>query len=56
MAMVISILNITGGTGKTTTAYNLGAALAEHRKGHFTSSRAQSPAGESEVERHFNPA
>ena len=32
MAMVISIVNIKGGTGKTTTVYNLGAALAEQGK------------------------
>lgn len=32
MAMVISIVNIKGGTGKTATAYNLGAALAEQGK------------------------
>lgn len=32
MAMVISIVNIKGGTGKTTTTYNLGAALAEQGK------------------------
>ena len=32
MAMVISIVNIKGGTGKTITAYNLGAALADKGK------------------------
>lgn len=32
MATVISIVNIKGGTGKTTTTYNLGAALAEQGK------------------------
>lgn len=32
MAMVISIVNIKGGIGKTTTAYNLGAALSEQGK------------------------
>ena len=32
MAMVISIVNIKGGTGKTTTTYNLGEALAEQGK------------------------
>ena len=32
MATVISIVNIKGGTGKTTTAYNLGAALSEQGK------------------------
>ena len=32
MAMVISIVNIKGGTGNTTTAHNLGAALAEYGK------------------------
>ena len=32
MATVISVVNIKGGTGKTTTTYNLGAALAEQGK------------------------
>ena len=32
MVMVISIVNIKGWTGKTTTAYNLGAALSEREK------------------------